>query len=151
MKTICNNCHTEFVLSEEQEKFVSRMQNTGLKVVTIDCPHCNKPTLYTDDSRYEHIRLDDKAEENLLRCPISHCIGLVCFIDSSPPHFWGCGECGHEWYKEEKLQKDISAIIKKYPYRKTCYVKKGKKWIGASATLLVKNYDSLVEKEPFQD
>ncbi|QIQ21809.1 RHS repeat-associated core domain-containing protein [Zophobihabitans entericus] len=149
METICQECHSKFLLSQEQKEFVSRMQSTGLKVIIIDCPYCNKPTPYTDDLAFKNVIYQNTVGENLLHCPVSHCDGLISFIDYSKPYFWGCGECGKEWYKEEDLQNEISKIVQKYPYRQTCYEKKKEKWIAAPESQIVADYESLVEKEPF--
>ena len=62
--------------------------------------------------------------------------------------FWGCGECGSIWYDESNLYAEITSIVERFPYRRRCYAKKGKKWRAASPGREPKDYAKRVEGEP---
>ncbi|KRD08140.1 hypothetical protein ASE21_15710 [Flavobacterium sp. Root901] len=88
-------------------------------------------------------------EFDIYRCPVSHCIGWVDLIDDDNSSFFGCGECGSIWYEEKNFQKEITQIISLYEYRTKCYEEIGEKWLPALFENEDKNYEILVESEPF--
>lgn len=83
------------------------------------------------------------------RCPVSHCAGWVDLIEDKTSSFFGCGECGSMWYDEKNFQKEITQIISLYDYRAKCYNMIEDKWMPAPFKNEDKNYESLVESEPF--
>ena len=82
-----------------------------------------------------------------IRCPTSHCTGWVCYIEDEPP-FFGCGECGDEWYSKADLDADIARIIEKYPYRRAVYRWKNG-WQSMPFEQEPADYRDLVETDPF--
>ncbi|WP_276378603.1 hypothetical protein [Flavobacterium sp. H4147] len=83
------------------------------------------------------------------RCPVSHCAGWVDLIEDKTSSFFGCGECGSMWHDEKNFQKEITQIISLHDYRAKCYNMIEDKWMPAPFKNEDKNYESLVESEPF--
>jgi len=150
----CENCGKKFLPNKKQLKFLEQSQGKGMRFAMIDCLHCGQ--MFSVDPVAWKMSLPTTAEadmgETTLRCPVSGCTGWVSFIeDESEPSsrpFWGCGESGSIWYERKSLNKEISAIIKKFAYRKHCYVKVGKDWEPNGLGKEPKNYEEFVEKEP---
>ena len=88
----------------------------------------------------------EPEERELLRCPIKQCIGWVCEVEEAPGKtFWGCGECGNVWRKRAALDKAITKIIKKPPYREGCYVRTDNGWQARDDDEVNADYEELVE------
>lgn len=90
-------------------------------------------------------------KEKPMRCPTAVCTGWLSFVEDDDGNFWGCGECGEVWYEREDLNAAIDDIIATYSYRKHCYEKSGKNWVGAPAKQEPKDYEDLVEVEDYPD
>jgi hypothetical protein len=93
-----------------------------------------------------------KPADSPLRCPVSHCTGWVSQVTSSDePAFWGCGECGAIWYREESLGQEIADIVVRYPYRAPCYTQTGGTWHPAPVEAEHSDYEDLVQTEPWDE
>ena len=139
----CEFCHHDFEPQDPQKRLIERLEsseNGGL--VMLECPNCFKDIEF---------RVGDKGNSNpyTYRCPVIGCTGWVSFItEQADEKFWGCGECGSIWYKEENLYKYISESISKYQYRSSCYKKIENSFIPGEESEEASNYEDLVEREP---
>jgi hypothetical protein len=81
-----------------------------------------------------------------MRCPVESCAGWATgSIHSDSP--WGCETCGMEWEDRESFESDVAEILRKHPYRRACYVKKGGRYFPAPREQEPAGYSRLVRKE----
>lgn len=83
-------------------------------------------------------------------CPVETCDGMVVApkggsVNSDP--FYRCGECGTPWLFKADLDRDISSIIAKYPYRASCYVESKDGWEPVVYDEIPTDYSEKVELE----
>lgn len=86
-----------------------------------------------------------KKDSRLFCCPTSGCTGFV--EKDEEANVYGCSECGDEWKMVDKVYELIEKIIKKYPYRKKVYLKKGKIWKSIALGKIPKDYYDKVQEE----
>lgn len=111
----CKNCGTAFALTElsgQHKQLIDSLAAKGASLAMVDCPRCQRSV---------PVELREEAKGEQWKCPMSHCDGWVNEISIDADHFWGCGECGCCWKKQENLIRDITASIKKFPYRAVFY------------------------------
>jgi hypothetical protein len=92
---------------------------------------------------------DNEFADECFRCPVSGCAGHVELVTEQDivPH-WNCAECGSIWYKKENLLKEISGIVKRFPYRKRCYRKSHDGWAPADSGKISLDYERYIGGEP---
>lgn len=147
-KSKCQSCHQTFELSNKQINLVTDLLNRGQKFIMLECSLCGLATNYqqeNDDIQNSAIEVDSYT----YRCPVSHCTGWVELIEDSTSSFFGCGECGSIWHEEQSFQKEITQIVSLYNYRAKCYKMIENKWTPSPLENEDKNYETLVESEPF--
>src|SRR5512145_749001 len=143
MKQQCNACKRQFTLTKSQQKLVES-QRGARQLAALTCPLCGKTFFLS-------FAAEKKASTHpQFRCPVSHCAGWVDYITEQKGRpFWGCGECGSQWFDVENLYREIAAIQVSYPYRRKCY-KPGKsnEWVSVALEKQPKDYEERVEQEP---
>ncbi len=93
-------------------------------------------------------KLDDSPDLPI-RTPLSGSHGYVSYMESEDEKFYGCGETGAIWRKEESLFRDIELIIKKYPHRTNCYTHTENGWIANSKE--PEDMDNLIDQEEVEE
>ena len=150
-KVRCQECGQLFVAHEDEGESLEIFGKAGDTELFIECTVCNTYTACNpsaiiagvDDPVVKH-----SSAEVPLRCPIARCDGWVSYVEeSSTSSFWGCGECGNVWRTRSALERAISKIIKRYPYRSGSYIRGDGGWEAASSKEEVPNYSELVEQE----
>lgn len=126
-KATCDNCRSEFKLNKQQQDFYNRAIDQGMPMIMLECANCGFgfPLQLTKQP-------ETQISENY-RCPVRRCSGWVSLVDTEEKPFWGCGECGSMWYDKANLFKEITEIVKLYPYRKKSYKKSKSTWIPNQA------------------
>ena len=142
MEIKCESCGKRFEPSDKDAKDIERAKKQGKTFILITCGACHMGTIYNPSGTP-----DEEVPSRLLRCPVQECVGFVVEIRDKRRTVWSCGECGSVWRKLESVFREISEIVKKYPYRKRCYRKKGDVWVPATMSKEPANYDDLVERE----
>lgn len=140
----CQACKKTFTLSHCQQGIVTELKGKGLSFIMIECPNCGTSTPYMPDTIHEPTQ---HKQNDVYRCPVSHCSGWVAWIESSS--FFGCGQCGSIWHDEKNLNDAIGQSVSNYPYRASCYKKINEQWTPAPIELQPDNYEELVELESF--
>lgn len=69
-------------------------------------------------------------DQILFRTPISGSHGFISIVNNAEGSFYGCGETGAIWRKEENLIRDVKKIIELYPHRKLCYIQNDSTWVA---------------------
>jgi transcription elongation factor Elf1 len=142
----CRSCKREFALSKPQETLYE-VQRRKKQPVALECTLCGRAFMVT-------FAAEPKGTEHpQFRCPVSHCAGWVDHIEQGRRKaFWGCGSCGSQWFKIENLFREIEAMVKRHAYRRKCYIKRATGgWLPAPPERQPSNYETLVEREPFED
>jgi len=150
-------CGASFKPNAHQETLIEQARANSMSEILLDCPECMDSVSLSLAPGGRPAPEREPETPPPLRCPVLHCSGWVSLIPPSATAkgakrrikeqaFWGCGECGSVWYDANNLQREITAIVKRFAYRKKCYVKRGGKWEPASS--LVKGYETRVEAEP---
>lgn len=141
-RSVCQICSRSFDLTETQQAFVSRLKDRGQHFIMLECPHCGTSTHYAEG-------VDDRCQEQEqnLRCPAAHCSGWAVSVDDASP-FTGCGECGSVWHSIDALQRDISSIVSRFPYRAACYKNTSGQWLPTELGSQPGDYEERVEQEP---
>jgi hypothetical protein len=62
--------------------------------------------------------------------------------------FWGCGECGSVWHAKQDLLQEITAIVRRFPYREHCYENVEGSWEPGKPSKEVADYPERVASEP---
>lgn len=141
MKLVCSKCSKGFPAPAGRAAAVERVLSKGGAPVWLECPHCLHDFFVVQGG--------DDDEEPPYRCPVLGCDGWVSYVVMKRrAPFYGCGECGCYWRKEQSLYRDITDAVKQYPYRRKSYVKRGKGWLPANPDAESKNYEAKVETEP---
>jgi hypothetical protein len=144
-ETTCDLCKRHFVLSETDAARVERAKANGMHALIVKCTHCETSTV---------VQWAEKPNGGLLpplRCPVSGCDGHVVEVTNDGPAYWGCGHCSSQWRDFANLQKEITAIVKRFPYRKKSYRKEGSQWVAAGHDKEISDYEERVEKEPMDE
>lgn len=140
MNPTCDHCKRVFELDAEQTARVDNAKSKGRHAIIVKCPHCKLSTF---------VQWAEAApKQPMLRCPISACSGQVVQVKESGQEYWGCGECGSKWKQFDSLQQEITAIVKKFPYRKKSYRKSNNVWVAAGPESEVEDYEERVASEP---
>jgi uncharacterized Zn finger protein len=141
MQVNCNICKHVFRPSDEQNAFIDRSRGKGMKFVMLKCPNCGSHSSVS-------IVEEPPEPEVTYRCPVAGCWGWVSEVDDGGDKFWGCGECGSIWRSLASLEKEITAIVARFPYRRKSYRKKGAHWAPGELTKEVSDYEDRVASEP---
>ena len=149
----CANCGESFTPTDDGWRFIQEMAGKNSPLVMVKCTKCFEPMMCEPAAalRGETVTPDDGGggEEEPLRCPVPQCIGWVSEVEEDRGKtFWGCGECGTVWRKKAKLDKAISKIVKRFPYREKSYVLTDDGWEPAPEDDEHPDYEELVEEEP---
>lgn len=148
IKSECQVCHRTFTLSHQQAILVTDLLKRNLNFIMVECPLCGFATNYkAENETIQNINIT--VSPSSYRCPVSHCSGWVDFINEETSEFFGCGECGSIWHEEKNFQKEITDIISLYDYRAKCYEIILDKWMPSAIKNEDKNYEKLIECEPF--
>lgn len=144
MQATCDFCKREYTLSDTDVTRVENGKAKGLHAIFVKCTQCTMTTV---------VQWAEKPvkETPPLRCPVSACDGHVVHVTNDGPAYWGCGHCGSQWYDVAKLQQEITAIVKRFPYRKKSYRKAKGQWIAAGEEAEVEDYEDRVAEEPEDD
>jgi len=139
----CQICKDNFQLDMRQQAFVVPLVARGQRFIMLECPRCGASTQYVavGDSPAPH----DRAEN--YRCPLAGCAGWVDLIDTHPPPFRGCGECGSVWHEENSFQRAIDDILVRHPHRAGSYQKIDDEWLPAGPGSEPAQYEELVAME----
>jgi hypothetical protein len=118
----CTRCEQVFEPVGAAVKKVARTVKAGDRALSLVCPSCKSISM---------VLVGDTQAEPSLRCPVPACPGFVSFIEKSKKSgaFWGCGECGSIWRDEKNLQREITAIVKRFAYRTQSYKQAGGVWV----------------------
>ncbi len=141
-KVTCTVCGRAFEVEGAAARRVARTVKDGDQALSLDCPFCKTISIV----------LVEGAEPAgpSLRCPVPGCACFVSFVEKRgrKAAFWGCGECASIWRDAKNLQREITAIVKRFPYRKSSYKKVGGAWVPGRdpASLTAK-----IEREPRED
>lgn len=139
--TKCHLCEHEFDAMETPfRKHIERHERRGEAECPVRCPNCNKFT------KTSLMNGGGATTSGPYRCPVSRCVAWVSEVDG--PGFWGCGECGSIWHEMDNLLAEITSIIEKFAYRKSCYMEVDGIWQPGDHENEVEGYASLVEQEP---
>jgi hypothetical protein len=138
MKVLCSNCNKEIKLDTKTLSFISNAEKKNRSFIMLPCDKCGLDFSYNPQNK------NNVFEKELIwRCPTSGCHGYVSFIsDYADKAFYGCSETGDIWYKKEDFYTDIKNIIKKYSYRKNCYICQNNEWLPKDCDI-----DNLIDKE----
>lgn len=134
----CVTCERGFDAEGLAAKKVARTVKAGGSALSLHCPFCEQVVM---------VLVSDAEQEALLRCPVPGCAGFVGLVPKKgkAPAFWGCGECGSIWRDVKNLYREITAIVRRFPYRKQSYKKSGAAWVpGRDPTSLT----AKIEREP---
>ena len=145
----CSNCGKTFTPAPSDEELVMRLRGLGAKLAMVECGMCGHAT---DCNPCQVLPGDEQRESPQrgpeLRCPVMGCTGCVSEVDAdTADSFWGCGECGNVWRSRAALSKAVTEIVKKFPYRKVCYVRHGHRWDPAPPEEEPADYEDTVERE----
>lgn len=140
MTPTCDHCKEAFELDAEETARVDNAKSKGRHAIIVKCPNCEMSTF----GQWAEV----KPKEPMLRCPVSACSGQVVQVNEGGRVYRGCGECGSQWKQAASPQQEITAIIKKFPYRKKCYRKAGELWVAAGSDSEAANYEERVAEEP---
>ena len=83
-----------------------------------------------------------------LACPVSKCDGSLFFDEDEKGKYWACDTCDSSWFDTKNLNKEIEAIIKKFPYRKKLYRKTADGYEPVDWDPDDFKYCDMVQKEP---
>ena len=141
MKVECTNCERGFDATPSQSKLIERLTAAGAPLAMLECPHCGL---------FFGIALrPSREEETPYRCPMSGCAGWVSYVTLKRRRpFYGCGECGCLWKTEADVFAAISAVVKRYPYRRKSYVRKDGRWLPGDPKKEARSYEERTEREP---
>jgi hypothetical protein len=140
-KITCKICKHNYVPKKQQAKFMAESREKGMKFVMLSCLRCGSGCSV-------QLVPDAPEHEPPYRCPVAGCYGWVSHVQETPrKSFWGCGECGSIWKTLAALEKEITAIVAKYAYRKKSYRKKAGNWLPADPTKEPSDYDERVLSE----
>ncbi len=147
-KIKCHTCNKLFTPRDFQINHIKESKQKGCRIISLNCSLCKGDIAY-DPINEKSINMYAKEEELVYRCPIARCTGWVSYAseESDEKSFWGCGECGSIWYNRENLFGEISDIVKKYKYRRKCYIKQKQEWKPADLDKEHKDYEDLVVEE----
>lgn len=148
---VCENqgCRKRYTPSGDQLAWIERAAREGYRFIMLRCEQCGHQMGFNPQHSEGYL----KPEPTHLCCPIETCDGLVVEL---PDHLderrsrevvYGCGECGNEWTSKADLDRDISTIVGKYPYRAACYAKGESGWLAVEYDQLPENYHELVAGE----
>ena len=148
MSIVCSNCGNLINPSKKEQTFIQECAQKGMRLAIINCPNC--PLGKIDPVVVMDPNSATKTEPELpsYRCPVARCHGFVSYIDTDGKPYWGCGECGCFWRDKKNLFKEVTAIIKKYTYRKHSYKREKGKWLPNPLSNEPTGYEGLVEEEP---
>ncbi len=121
-------------------------QDKGMTFIMLECNKCGLSFSFNPLSI---CGLVEEINEMPLRTPISGSHGFVTIVETKDGTFYGCSETGLIWRHQESLFRDIGLIIKKYPYRESCYKMTKSGWIANSDE--PSNIDELIDKEIIED
>jgi hypothetical protein len=141
----CTKCNNSFEPTQEQSLMIQQISSNGGSLAMLNCRVCGKMFPYNITNITDEKEINDEIP---FLCPISHCGGLVSFIDDEEPSFYGCGECGRTWKSKESLDQDISKICETFTYRKAAYEKDKGTWLPVPYKNLPSNLMDQIEKEP---
>lgn len=131
MKTKCGNCNSAINLTDEQESDIREMASLGGNFYTLICPTCHK---HTTVYPLNIMGIDTPNQEikdcRIFYCPTIGCTGFVSYYEDSngTDDVYECSSCGVVWENKQELLDNISDIIKKYPHRKSVYIKTKDGW-----------------------
>lgn len=137
----CDSCKTDFRPTSDQLNFILTSKEKGMTFIMLECRNCGMSFPFNPSAPGE---LQDTSDTPI-RTPLSGSHGYSSYIDTEDEKFYGCGETGAIWRKEENLFRDIELILKKYPHRASCYTKTENGWIANSVE--PDNMDELIDKE----
>ena len=141
----CDSCKTDFRPTSDQLNFILSSREKRMTFIMLECENCGMSFPFNPSAPGEL----DKTSDSPIRTPISGSHGYVSYIDSENEKFYGCGETGAIWRKEENLFRDIELIIKKYPHRTSCYTQIENGWIPNSNE--PENMDDLIDHEEVEE
>ncbi len=127
MKITCEFCCNEHIPSLEENEFISTSKEKGMTFIMLECKECGQSFSINPQNSEEPN--DFHNNPDLLRTPLSGCLGFVSLIEDENDFFYGCGESGAIWKKKENLFRDIENIIEEYPHRKNCYSLLNNEWV----------------------
>lgn len=109
MKIKCLKCQKIFDATVQQEQFINQSKSKNMSLIFIECSECHR-NVPVNPSDLLLLQETPKIEKDSpIKCPI--CDGMVSFIENDTDgNFYGCGECGSIWRKQENLMKDISEV-----------------------------------------
>ena len=84
-------------------------------------------------------------DRRVFYCPTPQCVGFVEYDKEND--IYECSECGSSWKNKQELFNDISIIVKKYPHRKSVYLKIKNGWRSIPIGTSPDNYGSIVQNE----
>lgn len=139
---VCPKCKKAFAPPPGRNAAVEKALSKEGAPAWLECPHC-----YHD---FAVVHAGSEEEEDTpLRCPVVGCDGWVSYVTmKARAPFFGCGECGSFWRKEASLFRDITAVVKRFPYRRKSYEKSGETWLPGDPDKETKDYEEKIAKEP---
>jgi hypothetical protein len=148
---ICQNreCGKRYAPVADQLEWIERAAREGYTFIMLRCQHCGHEMGFNPQLPEGYV----EPQPTHLCCPVETCDGFVVLI---PDHFderrdsesvYGCGECGNTWTSKSDLDRAISTIIAKYPYRTGCYTKSASGWVPVEYDRLPKDYHDLIASE----
>jgi hypothetical protein len=150
MLVTCGVCKRSYRPIEDEALRIEASAALGMTMVMLECVLCKRWSPWDLVPSAARTRSNDT-----LRCPVQHCTGWVVNIEGIPVDAsrakYGCGECSNMWATDADLEKAISEIVNRFPYRRHSYLRKERAWVGVALEMEPKNYEELVEEEPWPD
>ena len=120
-------------------------RKAGLTSIKFECKNCRR---WVDFNPVTGKPNKSRASVKAHRCPVAGCAGWVSRVkEEGEKPFWGCGECGSVWFRVSNLLKEVDQIIRRYPYRKHCYVKTDGKWQPGDSDNEPRGYEAKIGRE----
>ncbi len=145
MKVTCDNCKSEYALSDWQRDFILRWKNRGKTLAMLECGVCGFGHPVNPQDLGGVVVLE--AEFSWVT-PLSGVYGFVSFVDNEGGEggFYGCGETGKVWSTKEEFYIAIEQIIERYPHRALFYRKENEDWFPVEEEGSV-DFEKLIDSE----
>ena len=144
MQIKCDSCNSTFDLTKEQEQEVASAASIGSPYLIVRCPICHSMVILNPLVLMGISNDIPKIEDCMVfYCPTPQCVGFVEYDKGND--IYECSECGSSWKNKQELFSDISKIVKKYPHRKSVYLKVKNGWKSIPIGTSPDNYGSIVQ------
>lgn len=111
MNVKCPKCQKIFETNTRQEQILNQAISKNMSLIMIKCPECRVNVPINPKESLSIIPSKNENNTSIFECPI--CGGIVSFIENDADgSFYGCGECGSIWRKQENLMREISEVKK---------------------------------------